>query len=366
MKTLQEWVILANNVFNNKYEYLSKYKKDNKYHFLEIKCKIHGIFHKKIQNHIIKKQGCPSCTKISVLSNSIFFNRIKHIHGDKYNYDLVEYKNLNTKINIICKEHGEFLQTPKNHMKGQNCPKCINLDRDSFIKKSIKIHDNKYNYDNCIFISSTTKINILCLEHDEFLQKPHDHINGKGCYKCSNKIRTTSDFIEKANLIHGKIYDYSKVNYINSKNKIIIICNIHGEFLQKSNDHLSGKCGCPKCALGNYSKACIRWLNYISIKDNINIQHAENGGEKVIMYKNKKYKLDGYCNKTNTAYEFAGDFFHGNPLLYNQEDINPICKKKYGYLYNKTIDKYDIIKKLGYNLIIIWENEFYTLEKQNT
>jgi len=46
MKTLQEWVILANNVFNNKYEYLSKYKKDNKYHFLEIKCKIHGIFHK--------------------------------------------------------------------------------------------------------------------------------------------------------------------------------------------------------------------------------------------------------------------------------------------------------------------------------
>ena len=55
MKTLQEWVILANNVFNNKYEYLSKYKKDNKYHFLEIKCKIHGIFHKKIQNHIIKK-----------------------------------------------------------------------------------------------------------------------------------------------------------------------------------------------------------------------------------------------------------------------------------------------------------------------
>ena len=106
-------------------------------------------------------------------------------------------------------------------------------------------------------------------------------------------------------------------------------------------------------------------LNYISSKDNINIQHAENEGEKVIIYKNKKYKLDGYCTKTNTAYEFAGDFFHGNPLLHNQEDINPISKKKFGYLYNKTIEKYDIIKKLGYNLITIWENEFYTIEKQN-
>ena len=53
-----------------------------------------------------------------------FFEKTKKVHGDKYDYSKVEYVNTNTKVCIICPIHGEFLQTPHNHIRGCGCPKC--------------------------------------------------------------------------------------------------------------------------------------------------------------------------------------------------------------------------------------------------
>ena len=61
------------------------------------------------------------------------------------------------------------------------------------------------------------------------------------------KKLTTEDFIRKARLVHGNKYDYSKIEYVNIRTKIIIICPEHGEFKQTPNGHLLGK-GCSKCA----------------------------------------------------------------------------------------------------------------------
>ena len=88
-------------------------------------------------------------------------------------------------------------------------------------------------------------------------------------------------------------------------------------------------------------------------KENIFIQHAMNIGEKIIIINNNKYKVDGYCEKNNTIYEFDGDLFHGNPSKFNKDDINPITKNTYGELYEKTKIKENEIKKAGYNLIKI-------------
>ena len=73
---------------------------------------------------------------------------------------------------------------------------------------------------------------------------------------------------------------------------------------------------------------------------------------------NNIYKFDGYCEKTNTVYEFHGDFWHGNPKLYNKNEIHPLTKKSFGELYNNTVQKENIIKSNGYNLITIWESEY--------
>jgi hypothetical protein len=304
MKTFLEWVEIANNVFNNKYEYNKIYKKD-KYMFFEIICKNHGIFEKKIQNHILKKQGCPLCSKPSKLTTDLFIQRALLIHNNKYDYSLVHYTHGKTNIKIICKMHGVFEQTPSNHLQGQNCPICSNrfkLTNEHFIEKAKIVHGDKYDYSGINYINAQTKITILCREHGNFEQLPLNHLKGNQCYKCSNIIKTNEDFIKKANIIHNNIYNYDKTVYISTRKKIIITCKTHGDFEQAPNDHING-CGCQKCPIGNYSKICINWLNSIMKLNNIFIQHAENIGEKEIIINKKKIKFDGYCEDINTVFE---------------------------------------------------------------
>ena len=121
-----------------------------------------------------------------------------------------------------------------------------------FINKANKIHNYKYDYSLTNFINMTTKIKIICPEHGEFEQNPNSHMQGYECNKCGRNITNNSkrctkeDFIVKSNLTHNYKYDYSKVQYISSSEKVLIICPIHGEFLQKTNSHVSGS-GCPNC-----------------------------------------------------------------------------------------------------------------------
>jgi very-short-patch-repair endonuclease len=181
----------------------------------------------------------------------LFIAKANKIHKNRYNYSKVNYINAKTKITIICREHGEFYQTPSNHLSNFNCQKCaknFKLDTDSFIEKAKSIHKNKYDYSKVNYINTDTQIIIICKEHGEFTQIPDFHINRKcGCPKCSNNVKLDiSEFIEKATKIHGNKYDYSKVIYLNNYTSIIIICKKHGEFLQKPFVHLLSH-GCPSC-----------------------------------------------------------------------------------------------------------------------
>ena len=100
----------------------------------------------------------------------------------------------------------------------------------------------------------------------------------------------------------------------------------------------------------------IKWLNYLSKKYNIDIQHAENRGEYKIP--STKYKADGYCKQYNIVLDFYGDIFHGCTKCCNENDINPITKKRYGDLYNQTVKRENIIKSMGYNMVVLWECEW--------
>jgi hypothetical protein len=188
-------------------------------------------------------------TKIDFIEKAVL------VHGDKYNYSLVEYINNKTKVKIICSEHGEFEQTPNCHLSGQGCPKCgkdsfvVNkkLTNNKFIEKAVLVHGNKYNYSLVNYLSYENNITIICPIHGEFEQTPHSHINGSGCQKCGNVSPKSLDEIVKLSKDkHGSKYDYSLVNYVNAKTKIKIICPIHGEFEQNVIHHLNGQ-GCPIC-----------------------------------------------------------------------------------------------------------------------
>lgn len=127
-----------------------------------------------------------------------------------------------------------------------------------FIAKARNVHGDKYDYSKVNYINATTKVCIICPIHGEFYQTPSRHLLG-GCKKCGVdtrvKKRTISrdDFIKEANIKHNYKYDYSKVEYINSKTKICIICPIHGEFWQTPNSHLNGR-QCVRCGYESIKK----------------------------------------------------------------------------------------------------------------
>ena len=196
------------------------------------------------------------------LTTKDFIERSKKVHGDKYDYSKVEYININTKVCIICPVHGEFWQIPNSHLNGNGCKKCINKklshNKDIFIKKAKEIHGDKYDYSKVEYINNKTKVCIICPVHGEFWQTPNSHLNYQGCPKCVGKSKTTQDFINEAKKVHGDKYDYSKVEYINSQTKVCIICPVHGEFYMTPYSHIN-KQNCPKCS-NHYHYSVNEWI----------------------------------------------------------------------------------------------------------
>lgn len=196
------------------------------------------------------------------LTKEEFIEKANSVHGGKYDYSKVIYTNYNEKVCIICPEHGEFYQTPANHLRGAGCHVCgkkksaisHTQTTDKFIEKAKKIHGDRYDYSKTVYNGCFENVKIICPEHGEFIQQATIHLQGCGCPMCvNNKKYTNEEFIKKAEAIHGDKYDYSKVIYANAKTKVCIIChgkdkygNEHGEFWQTPSNHLHGS-GCPKC-----------------------------------------------------------------------------------------------------------------------
>jgi hypothetical protein len=331
-------------------------------------CKVHGEFLQKPESHLAGS-GCNNCGNLNISKKNksnkeTFIEKAIVIHNYKYNYFKVDYNNCSSKVIIICQVHGEFLQKPESHLAGNGCQKCSCRYRPNtkeFIEKCKKIHNDKYCYDNVNYVKNNIKVIIVCELHGEFSQTPQSHLAGNGCPRCKKNYKSdTKDFIRKCKEVHSSKYDYSIVEYIKSDVKVNIICKLHGGFSQTPHSHLGGT-DCPKCANSGFSKPQIQWLEFLSKLNNTYIQHIMNEGEFKIP--TTRYRADGYCEETNTVYEFHGDYFHGNPKIYKPEELNTLCNTTHGKLYESTVKKEEKIKKLGFNLVIIWESDWNTINK---
>ncbi len=223
---------------------------------IKIICPDHGAFEQKASAHL-SGHGCKKCGFVEretppQKSFADFLARARAAHGDKYGYGLVAYKDVKTKVQILCPEHGVFEQTPDAHKRGHGCDKCggsSSLNTQSFITRAHEIHGYKYNYAQVEYVTARAKIIIICPEHGPFEQVPHSHLTGNGCTFCSRGPGSvsTSSFIALAKATHGDKFDYSRVKYVASESKIIIICPDHGPFEQIASAHLKGAFGCYKC-----------------------------------------------------------------------------------------------------------------------
>jgi len=270
--TISNFIKKCKIIHNNKYDY-SLIIPNNSIK-VDIICPEHGIFKQKPYHHS-NGHGCPSCSKNKKFNTKQFIELSKKTHNNKYDYSLVEYKNMHTKVKIICNNHGIFEQNTQTHINGAICPKCEN---DKFVRIAKKIHNNRYDYSLVEYIKASIKVKIKCKIHGIFEQTPNNHITKKhNCPKCGNISRRIS-----------------RINQI-------------------SKDKFNGNQIIP-----SYNQIGCELFDKISKENNIHIQHAMNGGEFYI--KELGYWIDGYDKVNNVVYEYDEKHHYINNKL-SEKDI---------------------------------------------
>jgi len=189
------------------------------------------------------------------LTTNEFIEKSNEIHNNRYDYSNTIYTGCKNDVEIICSIHGKFTQNAQSHLNGHECTKCSGhyiYSKIEFIEKANIVH-NKYDYSLTNYINSRNKIKIICPIHGEFIIRANNHLLGIGCSKCSGKNKNISEIIDDFNKIYDYKYDYSLVNNYKDKHSIIkIICPIHGEFEKIAYAHNNGH-GCPKCGINTLS-----------------------------------------------------------------------------------------------------------------
>jgi transcription elongation factor Elf1 len=341
---------------------------------IKILCRTHGEFIISPNHHINSKQGCRNCKilKKRKASTETFLKKAKEIHGELYSYHKNEYITYQSKLIATCKKHGDFKTRISNHIF--NKAGCLLCSREIqkaaqtfttkwFIQKANEVHKNKYFYEKTNYVNSGIKVSVTCPKHGDFEVIPDNFLNKKsGCPMCAHEANTsnTEEFIKKAKNIHpNNEYDYSATVYTKSTNMVLIKCNnCKKSFNQRARMHLSGY-GCQHCGKRyKISKPEKKWLDSNGVLE-------EYRQYEILINKISHQKIfaDGFDPKTNTVYEFLGDFWHGNLKIYPPDKINPKTGTTFKDLNAKTLKRIEILKKLGYNVVYIWESD-YNLQKK--
>lgn len=276
-----------------------------------------------------------------------FLIKARKIHGNKYDYSKVNFVNTLTKIEIICPIHGSDFQLPSLHLRNGGCRRCGVTTRSSkrasstedFVKKAIYLYKDKYDYSKFIYVRSFVKGLIVCKIHGEFLQSPNNHLRGAECPLCfGTPKKSVVKFVNDAIELWNDKYDYSKVEYNGNKRKVRIICKKHGDFLQTPNDHLTGY-GCPRCKCSKGELKIEKYLQDNKI-DYFRQKTFSNCRNPIT---NQMLKYDFYIPSKNLLIEYdgeqhfkAGDF---GGFKFSNEDFNELrfrdeIKTKYAYQEN--------------------------------
>lgn len=288
-----------------------------------------------------------------IITTNDFIERSKAIHGNKYDYSKSEYIDCNTKVCIICPEHGEFWQKPINHMNGNGCPLCNpkkKLHQDEIIKRFIEKHGSTYNYFKVIYKNIWSKVRIICPEHGEFYMTPAHHIKGQGCPICGkikndlSKYLTQEEVIKRFKDVHKNRYDYSLVNYKKIDDKVCIICPEHGEFWQLPYVHMHG-CGCPRCKSSKLENKIYNFL----MEENIDFIYQY---QLDFLYNGKSHpSVDFFIPSLSIAIECQGD-----QHFKSVDHFGGVIE--FEKLKLRDINKYNECKKKGINILYFANKQY--------
>lgn len=313
---------------------------------IDVYCKIHGKFPSRpdLWHLLVKKTGCRSCKTSRGLrkrNKRDYVSDFIKIHGNKYDYSEFKFTDSQSKVVVICPEHGPFSVSISNHLKGRGCRDCgiqkqseaRTAKPDAMIKKFNRVHDSKYTYEKMVWVNYHTEITITCPKHGDFTQDPRNHGGGKGCPSCKvEKLteyhsHTIESFISACREKHGDLYDYSEVDYKNSQIDVNIICKEHGSFIQRPAHHLAGA-GCSKCYNKSEGRiAKFLHLNFITYRQ----------------FSIKNRRFDFYLPDFDLIVERDGEqHYHGFHLLADDEKLESLAKN-----HQTDIEKTALAKQEG-------------------
>jgi hypothetical protein len=250
--TTKEFVERAVAVHGDRYDYTQVGYVD--FHSrVWIVCRMHGGFYQSPQSHVFHRAGCPKCSQRYSPSTAEWVRQMQAIHGDRYDYTESLYRGANRLVTIGCRTHGPFDQLATRHAHGVRCPLCAAADAPTtakWIRSARAVHGNRYDYSLVDYVRSKQPIVIVCRVHGPFEQRPNDHVSGRnGCAACAGRYSpTTAEWVERARGVHGDRYDYSEVVDRNSHSKVTVVCGLHGGFDVAPGNHIANRSGCPTCA----------------------------------------------------------------------------------------------------------------------
>ena len=314
------------------------------------------------------KSGCPKCVDLERWT----VERVKE-DGPKI-HPTCDYLGItsdhithgcDSKIPVFCTICQRiFIAVIRHHLTDNKggCMRCANMER--WTVEKIKEMGEKF-HPTCdysdvlpehITDGARSEIPVFCkLCQIKFPISIRNHFGGikSECPKCSNREQWSYERVMDEGPKSHPTCDYSAVRpeHISHgcRSRIPVCCKLcRNYFWPTIHAHLTAnKTGCPPCNKWGCSKAQIEWLEYMMKKDNTHIQHAKNGGEYRIP--GTRYPVDGYSPQLNKIYEFDGDFWHGNPDVYDRHFVNDVNGKTMGELHDKTMEKRKIIHDLRYN-----------------
>ena len=191
----------------------------------------------------------------------------RSIHGDRYDYSEVIYVKSKDKVKIKClvDGHGIFPMSSIKHKLGGNCHKCARIEGakkaadskraslSSVLSNFRRIHGNEYDYSKVEYVNNKEEVEIICSKHFSFPMTPLNHVNGQKCPKCRGKNLTTADYKEIIIEKFGDIYDLNALEYTGYNNKFTLKCKTHGEFDRYPRYLMEGN-GCPDCIKARENK----------------------------------------------------------------------------------------------------------------
>lgn len=333
--TTEEFISRSKEVWGDRWDYSqTEYTTANSK--LILTCRAHGNFSQKASANLSGNVGCPGC-RTNFGSTSKFISKAEGVWGNRWDYSKVAYTSNSSKVEIICRDHGPFHQSPQEHLVSVGCSQCHgrHIGTDEFISKALEIWGDRWDYSESIYVNNSTKVKIRCPEHGPFYQTPAGHYKGNGCPKCNGRGVETEDFIAKATQTWGSSYDYSNSKYISCRTPLDIHCLKHGvDFKQPPDSHYAGRTGCPSCRNGVSSGES-------SIREFVRgqVEGVEVGVRNLLP---SGQELDIVVPSLKIAIEFNGVYWHSSRF----RDVN----------YH--LDKLEECRGLGLRLLQVWEDDW--------